>query len=97
MAGSIVIRVSRRTDSTPLTRSVSEQSAGRIRTNNQNNESGETPMANEYEKAARKLREANDDLDSVRRAKRTASEQTPGDVNRHAQKVAERENWSGSR
>jgi len=27
-------------------------------------------MANEYENAARKLREANDELDSVRRAKR---------------------------
>jgi len=47
--------------------------------------------------AARKLREANDELDSVRRAKRSASEQTTGDVNSHAQQVAERENWSGRR
>jgi len=54
-------------------------------------------MANEYENAARKLRQANDDLDSVRRAKRAASEQTPADVNSHAKRVAERENWSGRR
>ena len=54
-------------------------------------------MANEYENAARKLREANDELDAVRRTKRAASEQTTVDVNRHAQQVAERENWSGRR
>ena len=47
--------------------------------------------------AARKLCEANDELDSVRRAKRTASEQTLNDVNSYAQQVAERENWSGRR
>ena len=53
-------------------------------------------MGNPFEDANRKLRKANDDLDKNRRLKRQAAERTPEDVNRHAQRVAERENWTGS-
>ena len=52
---------------------------------------------NPWTEANHKLRQANNELDQVRRDKRRASEQTTADVNRHAQRVAERENWTGAR
>jgi hypothetical protein len=82
-------------DSAPLARSVSDHSGDGIRNNKTTNQEIHRRQTNT--RRPRKLREANDGLDSVRRAKRTASEQTTADVNSHAQQVAERENWSGRR
>ena len=50
-------------------------------------------MANPWKDPEKKQRQANDDLDSVRRAKRPASEQTASDAQRTVLETAKRERW----
>ena len=50
-------------------------------------------MANPWKDAEKKQKQANDDLDSVRREKRRASTQTTSDVHRKVLETATREKW----